>query len=432
MANGLYKRLFASRLVIGYNEGMKNPIFVVLAGGIGKNFAPLVTTKSLFPFFGKPFIAHVLEMIQFAGAREAIVVCNKINEEIIQELSSRNLKIKTVVQSEASGQADAISLIAKLVPDDQPIIIINGVDLIDPLILRNFVKKALRTYAQTMAMKVNDYFPGGYLKIAKDRVMSIIEKPEPGAEPSDLVNLVFHYFSEPGEIFELIAKQKGGDDAYERALGELMKNQKVEFMIYEGYWAKLKAAHNVLDMTKLFLQHNLKNKISRSAQIDRLAKIEGPVQIEAGAKILAGAVIKGPAYIGANVIVGNHSLIRDSIIEAGSIIGFGSEIARSYVGPNCSLHHNFIGDSVLESEVNPSYGTCTANLRFDGSKVKMRLLDKLVDTNKNKLGAIMAKGVFLGVNCSVLPGITLGEKATAMPGSVIDKAVPAKEMFRKI
>lgn len=416
---------------------MKNPIFVVLAGGIGKNFAPLVTSKTVFPFLGKPFIAHTLEMIQIAGAREAIVVCNSENEEIIQNLSNRNLKIATVIQNEAAGQADAVSSAVKLVPEDQPIIIINAVDLINPIFLKNFIKKSAGTYAQIMGMKVDEYLLTGYLKVDGEKLLGIIEKPKKGEEPSNVVNLVFHYFSKPQEIFALITKQNGGDDAYERALDELIQNREVKFMVYEGYWQKLKQAHHVLDMTQLFLEHKLKNKIDRTAKIDKSAKIEGLVQIEAGAKILAGAVIKGPAYIGANTIVGNHCLIRDSIIESDCIIGFGSEIARSYIGPNCNLHHNFIGDSVLEAEVNPSYGTCTANLRFDGSKVKMRLSskngekDQLIETNKEKMGAIMAKGVFLGINCSILPGITIGEKANAMPGSVIDRSIKAKELFKK-
>ena len=416
---------------------MKNPIFVVLAGGIGKNFSPLVTSKSVFPFFGKPLIQHVLEMIQFAGAKEALVVCNGENELIIQNLNNKKLKIRTVVQNEALGQANALGLVSNLIDDDQPIIIINGVDLIDPIQLRNFVKKSAKAYVQILGMKVIEYFPGGYLKVDGERLIGIIEKPKKGEEPSDIANLFFHYFSKPREIFELIAEQNNSDDAYEKALDQLIQKKVVNFMVYEGYWQKLKQAHHVLDMTQLFLSHRLKNKIDRKAIIDKMAKIEGPVQIEAGAKILAGAVIKGPAYIGKNVIVGNHSLIRDSIVESGSIIGFGSEVARSYVGPNCSLHHNFIGDSVLEAEVNPSYGTCTANLRFDGSKVKMRLAskngekDQLIETNKEKLGSIMAKGVFLGVNCSILPGITLAAKATAFPGSVIDRSLTAGEMFPK-
>ncbi len=415
---------------------MQKPIFVVLAGGIGKNFSPLVTNKSIFPFFDKPLIAHTLEMIQLAGAKEVIVVCNHSNEAIIQKSAGRNLRIQTVIQNEALGQADAVLLVEKLV-QNQPIIILNAVDLLEPKFLSNFVKKASGTYAQILGMKVHDYFLGGYLQISGNRVVGIIEKPKRGEEPSDIANLFFHYFSQPAELFSLIAKQKNSDDAYELALDELIRNKEVNFVTYDGYWQKLKQAHQVLDMTQVFLKFKLKNKIDRTVKIDKNAKIEGPVQIEAGSQILAGAVIKGPVYIGANVIVGNHCLIRDSIIESGSIIGFGSEVARSYIGPNCSLHHNFIGDSVLEAEVNPSYGTCTANLRFDGQSVKMHLpaiegqKDQLIETNKNKLGSIMAQGVFLGVNCSILPGITLGAKATAFPGSVIDKAIAAEQMFKK-
>lgn len=415
---------------------MKKPIFLVLAGGIGKNFAPLVTNKSVFPFFGQTLLAHTLEMIRLAGAKEAIVVCNDDNEKLASDLNSKNLKIQTIKQNDALGQADAINLAADLV-QNQPIVIMNAVDLIDPKFLSSFIKKASNTYAQIVGMKVNEYFLGGYLKVDGKRVTGIIEKPARGQEPSDLANLFFHYFREPQELFDLIKKQKNSDDAYEKALDQLMQKRQVEFMTYQGYWQKLKQAHQVLDMTQLFLKYKLKNKIARGVYVDRLAKIEGPVQIEAGAKILAGAVIKGPAYIGQNVIVGNHTLIRDSIIERDSVVGFGCEIARSYIGPKCSLHHNFIGDSVLEAQVNPSYGTCTANLRFDGQAVKMRLASKdqkndlLIDTNKTKLGAIMAKGVFLGVNCSILPGISLGKNAKALPGSVIDRAVKAELIFGK-
>jgi UTP-glucose-1-phosphate uridylyltransferase len=58
--------------------------------------------------------------------------------------------------------------------------------------------------------------------------VSIIEKPAREQEPSDIVTLSFHYYSKPQEIFALIAKQNGGDDAYERALDELMKSRKVK------------------------------------------------------------------------------------------------------------------------------------------------------------------------------------------------------------
>lgn len=415
---------------------MKTPIFVVLAGGVGKNFSPLVTPKSIFPFFGKPLITHVIELVEKAGAKKVIVVCNEENKTIVENLNKKTLEVRTVLQTEANGQAAAIKLVAPLIEDDQSIIILNAVDLIDERALKNFIKKTVGSYACILGMRVKEYFPGGYLQINGEKLMGIIEKPKKGEEPSDVANLFFHYFSKPKKLFDLIAKQAGSDDAYERSLDNLMQSEEIRFVIYDGYWQKLKQSHHVLDMSKLFLNHKLKNKISRKAFIDKLAKIDGPVQIEAGAKIMAGAVIKGPSYIGKNVIVGNHTLIRDSIVEEGSVIGFGSEVARSYIGPNCSLHHNFIGDSVLEANVNPSYGTCTANLRFDSEKIRMRLAmpnseDLLIETDKAKFGSVMAKGVFLGINCSILPGISFGENATAYPGSVISKAVPPKTNFEK-
>lgn len=412
---------------------MQTPIFVILAGGIGKNFAPLVTNKTIFPFLGQPMIAHTLDMIRQAGADEAIVVCNRENQKLIASLSSHQISVQTVVQNEASGQANALLLTRKLV-GERAMIVLNAVDMLDPGVLKSFVKQASRTYAQILGMRVKEYFPGGYLQLDGERVISIVEKPAPGTEPSDIANLFFHYFSKPQDLFSLLEEEQNGsnpDDAYERTLDTLLKRETVSFFVYDSYWQKLKEAHRVLDVTKLMLAKRLQLKIAKNAYIDKKATVTGAVYIGERAKILAGAVIAGPAYIGDDVIVGNHSLIRNSTVEAGSTIGFGSEVARSYIGPKCQLHHNFIGDSILEAEVNPSYGTCTANLRFDGQSVACKLKDKKIPTNKKKLGAIMAQGVFLGINCSILPGVTLGAGATAYPSSVISQAVGAGESWKK-
>ena len=115
------------------------------------------------------------------------------------------------------------------------------------------------------------------------------------------------------------------------------------------------------------------------------------------------------------------------MIEADSTIGFGSEIARSYIGPRCMLHHNFIGDSVLESDVNPSWGTTTANLRLDKKEVRLKLPNgEYIETGKKKLGAVIAKGAFLGVNCSIMPGVAIEKDASVKPNTVINETTPVK------
>lgn len=406
------------------------PLFVILAGGEGKRFAPFVTNKTMFPFFGKPLLLHLLEQLQRVGAQEILIASNHDNDSWLRELNLAGISLRTKLQPEPLGMADALLQLQSEI-GQQPIIVMNAVDVVSDEFFLTLLKQRSSTYALVTGKQEVEYFPGGYLKLEGDRVTAVIEKPGKGNEPSDLVNLVFHYFSQPQEFLALLAQtQSDNDDSYEVALSQLMQDHPVGCVSYTGYWTKLKYPHFALDMTELFLRERLQDYCHPTAQISPQASLEGPVYIDEGVKIEAGAVVKGPTYLGKNVVVGNHTLIRQSIIEAGSVIGFGSEVARSYVGPDCMLHHNFIGDSVLESEVNPSYGTCTTNLRLDHQPVTLKLESGSVETNRQKLGAIIANGVFLGANCTLLPGVSIGAQAKIYPGTIVHSAVPAQSTLK--
>jgi UDP-N-acetylglucosamine diphosphorylase / glucose-1-phosphate thymidylyltransferase / UDP-N-acetylgalactosamine diphosphorylase / glucosamine-1-phosphate N-acetyltransferase / galactosamine-1-phosphate N-acetyltransferase len=408
---------------------MKDPLVLVLAGGKGTRFQPLSINKTLFPFLGKPLIQHVLEMLEGAGFTDILITANEENEKWIKNYKSHKLHIRSKIQDHAAGMGDAVLNVENEI-GSQPLVIINSVDIVEPSFLKAFKEKISDKYAAVTGKKTFSYMPAGYLKIEGDKVVDIIEKPEPGTEPSDMINLVFHYFSNPKDFISILKEvTTPNDDHYEVALASLMKEKEISYIPYEGYWQKLKFGHYVIDMMNIFL-NNLGSYISPNAYVSRLSVIEGDVYIEDGARIEDFAVIKGPVYIGRNTVIGNHSLVRQSMVEEDSIIGFGSEIARSYIGPRSMLHHNFIGDSILESDVNPSYGTTTANLRFDNSSVMLKLPDKKIDTGRSKFGAIIAKGAFLGVNCSIMPGITIGENARVFPGTVVTEAVPAGELLR--
>lgn len=410
---------------------MKKPLVVILAGGIGKRFAPLTINKTLIPFFGKPLLQHMLEMIEEAGFRHAIIATNFENEEWFGTYQPSKLTIETKLQNEPLGMGDALLNLEREI-DNRPILVMNAVDFIDPLFFKTLLDEAYNHYAYITGMRVHSHFPGGYLKLQGEQVIEIVEKPAKGTEPSNMVNLVFHYFSQPQDFMLLLKKTKtDADDHYERALSELMKVKTVGCIPYNGYWQKLKFSHNVLDMMELFLKHKIRSYKAHSAYVSKHAIIEGDVYLDDNCRIEDFAIVKGPAYIGRGAVVGNQSLVRQSIIEEKTIIGFGSEIARSYIGPNCMLHHNFIGDSVFESNINPSYGTTTANLRIDGKEISLKLPDVQIETTRTKLGTIAAKGVFSGINCSFMPGVTLGENARIFPGSIVFDAVEAEEVLKK-
>ncbi len=409
---------------------MNKPLVVILAGGEGKNFYPLTVNKTLLPILGKPILQHAIEMVEQSGFPRAMIVTNTQNEDWLATYQPFNITLQTHVQQNVTGMAQALIEIEPEI-GNQSILVMNAVDMIDPTFFKQLYRETLDSYAFVTGMKTKQYFPGGYLSVDGKKALSIVEKPEPGNEPSDMVNLVFHYFSEPARFIATLKKYADRDDGYEQALSELMQERDVAVIPYGGYWQKLKYSYNVVDMVDIMLKYRIKNHIARSAYVSKHAVIEGDVFIDEDARIESFAVIKGPAYIGRKAIVGNHALVRQSVIEEGAVVGFGSEVARSYVGPRCMLHQNFIGDSVLESDINPSWGTTTGNLRLDGKEIAVKLPnDVRIQTPRTKLGSIIAKGAFLGINCSIMPGVTIGAQANIYPGKVVFNPVAEKEVVK--
>lgn len=409
---------------------MNKPLVVILAGGEGKNFYPLTVNKTLLPILGKPILQHAIEMVEQSGFPRAMIVTNTQNEDWLATYQPFNITLQTHVQQNVTGMAQALLEIEPEI-GNQSILVMNAVDMIDPAFFKQLYRETLDSYAFVTGMKTKHYFPGGYLSVDGKKALSIVEKPEPGNEPSDMVNLVFHYFSEPARFIAALKKHADRDDGYEQALSELMQERDVSVIPYQGYWQKLKYSYNVVDMVDIMLKYRIKNHIARSAYVSKHAVIEGDVFIDEDARVESFAVIKGPAYIGRKAVIGNHALVRQSVIEEGAVVGFGSEVARSYVGPRCMLHQNFIGDSVLESNINPSWGTTTGNLRLDGKEIAVKLPnDVRIQTPRTKLGSIIAKGAFLGINCSIMPGVTIGAQANIYPGKVVFNPVAEKEIIK--
>jgi len=400
-----------------------NLIAVILAGGVGKRFDPFTTSKPLFPFFNRPLIVHTLETLAENGITKAIIVTNKSDQSSINAINIKTLKIETVIQERPLGMADAL-LSAQRLLKNQPILILNATDQVDSNLIESIVNQANLSKALIVGKKVGSYFNGGYLKMKGNQVIEVIEKPGPGNQPSNLINLVFHYFPKSKLFINLINTTTGSkDDIYEQALSTYIKTHSTQAITYESYWQALKYSWHVLDMTQLFLKHRLKPKIRSGVKIAKTALVEENVYLGENVKVLEGAVIKGPSYIGDNTIVGNNSLIRDSIINNNCVVGFSSEVVRSYLGDSCWLHTNYIGDSVLESNIALGSGAVTANYRLDEGEISVNIKDKKINTNKTKLGALIAKNVRIGVNSSIMPGVKIGTNSIIGPGLVLREDV---------
>jgi NDP-sugar pyrophosphorylase family protein len=411
---------------------------VFLCGGIGKRMFPVTKDKFLIKFVGKTLLEHHLTKAFNAGFKDFVIIGNPGNVEAIKSVCKNGgYKAKVFVQENPKGMADALLTAKEEIIGDE-ILVVNPNDIFDQSLYEKILQESEDSAYSSFitGYRVQSYFPGGYLVVNdKLELLSIHEKPGEGKEPSNLVNIVVHLHKDVETLIHYMEKTDSSqDDVYECALTNMISDgHKVKVVEYEGEWVAIKYPWHILDAVKYFLK-SLKNPIIKdSASISKNAYIEGNVVIEDNVRVLEGAVIKGPCYVGKNTVIGNNVLIRDySHIGENCSIGYSTEITRSYVGDNCFFHSNFIGDSIICDNCLFGYGTITANYRLDQSTVKVKVNNNVIDTRKNKLGAIVGEGTRIGVGCMIMPGVRLGPNSIVGPGVVVYKDVePNKKILLK-
>lgn len=158
-------------------------------------------------------------------------------------------------------------------------------------------------------------------------------------------------------------------------------------------------------------------------QISHLAQVDGCLHLGKGSIILPGVYIEGNVVIGAHCKIGPNAYIRgNTSIGDRCSIGNAVEIKNSLIFPHTNIKHlSYVGDSIIGSHVNLGAGTIIANHRHDGTNHRSMVKGHLVDTDRNKLGAVVGDGVRTGVNTCVYPGRKIGAGMMTRPNTVVDR-----------
>lgn len=404
---------------------MNNLTVLVLAGGSGTRFWPLSTNKILFPFLGKPLWEYSVARVLPKQTKEVVIVASPDNYEALGAIRF-SVPSKIVVQQEAKGMADAVLTAKREIQTNEALILIAD-DIFDPSLPQRVVEVGQSSGAACAipGWKTSRYFPGGYLRLDGDRVVEIIEKPNPEDIPSPYVTISSHYFPNVAQFFAMLERAQGDLDArYEEAVSMLMKEERCVMVPYDGPFASLKYPWHVLDVVDLLLRE-VTLSTGEGCDFRSNVVIEGPVYIGNNVKIFEHTKITGPAYIGDNTIIGNNNVIRHSMIGANCVTGFNTDITRSYIGDSCWFHSNYLGDSVIERNVSMGSGAVLANLRLDEGEIFSLVKEKRVSTQRVKLGSIIGKDVRIGVNTSIMPGVKIGQGSFVGAGMVIQADVPS-------
>lgn len=148
--------------------------------------------------------------------------------------------------------------------------------------------------------------------------------------------------------------------------------------------------------------------------------ILGNLRLGKDSIVLPGVVVEGCAWVGNGCRIGPNCYLRGCVsLGDGCIVGQGVELKNCIVRNGTFISHlSYAGDSIIGDDVNFGAGTVCSNFRHDGEEHRMMAGGRLVETGRNKLGAVIGDHVRFGANTVVLPGRVVPPGTWTMPGEV--------------
>jgi bifunctional UDP-N-acetylglucosamine pyrophosphorylase/glucosamine-1-phosphate N-acetyltransferase len=404
---------------------------VVLAAGLGTRMHPLTLTtpKFLLPLAGKPLLTHVFSLLKGSGIREVGVVVGHGKDRVIEEFgdgSELGLELKYFHQRKLLGTGDALKSADEFV-SAEPFLVINGDVLVDQLSLNRVMEKYERVVSTKgfggilSTAKGDDSTQFGVLSVKDGKVKDLLEKPR-GKKSGPINAGVYVFTPEIFDVMKKVKKSKRGEYELTDAVELLLKEGKSIYASPLDWWIDIGRPWDLLVAN----EHLLKElKEENHGRVEAGASIHGPIYLGEGSMVRSGTYIEGPVYIGKNCDIGPNCYIRPfTSIGDGVRVGNGVEIKNSIImGKTHIAHLSYVGDSVIGRNCNFGAGSIIANLRLDDGEVKMKIKTKTVGTGRRKLGAVIADGVKLGVNCTINPGVKIGPNSAVGPGALVSEDV---------
>lgn len=398
---------------------------VVIAAGKGTRLHPLTLTrpKPLLPVGGRPLLEWTLRGLADAGVREIVLVTNYMEEKIRERFgdgSGLGLGLSYVRQEKLGGTANAFGAAEGSVGEGEFVGMYGDVFL-PPGALKKVVG-AHRAGELTMtAAPVGNPSQYGVLELEGSWVRSVVEKPLPGTEPSNLANAGVYVFPSGtfGFIRETGLSSRGEYEITDTVKAMMGAGTPVRAVrLGGGEWLDIGLPWNLLEANRRALS-GLEPYIG--GVVEPGACLHGPVRVEEGARVRSGAYIEGPVVIGGGSDVGPNCHVRPSTSIGRNVrIGNACEVKNSIVMDGTHIPHlSYVGDSIIGENCNLGAGTITANLRFDEKNIKATVKGERLDTGMRKLGAIIGDNAQTGINVSLMPGVKVGPNAWIAPGLTV-------------
>jgi len=393
---------------------------VLMVAGKSTRTYPLTLTrpKPILPFMNKPLIKHSLD--QLTDLFDEVILIVGYRQEMIKDLLGdryKNIKLIYQEQKEQLGTGHAVLQAKPYIKDK--FVAMNG----DDLFAREDLEKLLQLDYGALVKRVdNPNIYGVYHIDENNKVLNLVEKPK--EDIGDLVNIGC-YVLQPEFMDELehTPLSERGEIEITSAILSVAKKQDFFVVPITGFWRPTGYAWDLLNHQEYFMPALAESDIRGT--VEPGATIKGAVSVGENTIIKAGVYIEGPVIIGDNCEVGPNCYIRpNTSIGNNCRVGNAVEIKNSVIMPGTTIAHLcYIGDSVIGYNCNIGGGTITANKRHDDKTVQSQIKDKMIDTGRDKLGAVISDDCRIGINTSIYPGRKLWPGQTTRPGEIVDRDI---------
>lgn len=410
---------------------------VVLAAGKGERLQPFTYTKPkpLIPILNKPFISYILDNIIACGIEKIVLVVHYLKEKVMDYVKKEygnKANIVFVDQGKPLGTGHAVKVLENML--SEPFLLIYGDVYVNREVLRKILLHAKDHENVLVGVPVENPWDYGVLILRDGLLKGIVEKPEKGKEPSNIINAGIYVLAT--EIFGFLSRTRispRGEIELTDAVTELARKGRVKVVLIErNEWFELGKVWDILELNKIMLGKIRESKIE--GVVEGNVNIKGKVIIGKNTIIRSGTCIEGPVFIGENCSIGPNSYIRPYTVLGNHVkIGASCEIKASTIMNHTHIPHlSYVGDSVIGEHVNFGAGTITANLRLDDKTVKVTLKGRRIDSGRRKLGAFVGDYVKTGINVSLMPGVKIGPYTWIAPGLVIYEDIPPYSFVKPV
>ncbi len=399
---------------------------ILPVAGNGTRMYPLgiTTPKALLPILNKPLILWSIEALQKNGVEEVIVVINsgEFGEQIKNYFNAtpiHGIKLQFAVQDKQLGTAHVVQMAKDFFEPNEEFLYINGDDLYGP---KN-IEQVMHTKGLAVTgMKVKDPEKWGIFQVNPEgNLVHVFEKPS--EHVGDLAAI--HCMKLDARVFTLfdqLTPTSRGELEITDTLNLLATQSPIKVLTSNDYWLPIGYPWHILEAAEALLP-----KIH--SQIDGIVEanvtINGNVVLPKSSTIKSGSYIEGNVVIGENTTIGPNAYVRGNVaIGDDCKVGFGVELKSSVIGNNTKIPHlSYVGDSILGKAVNFAVGSVTSNWRHDKKNIFTPVKAQMIDTGREKFGAVIGDNVMLGANTLIYPGRKIWPGKTTLPGQVVDKDI---------